>query len=69
MLYQVVSGKLTHKSGFQKIHFTSRSLDECWSFVGARLKSSISSVSNEAYGFYVVDSLGVRQDIPLKKRA
>lgn len=69
MLYQVVSGKLTHKGGFQKIHFTSRSVEECYSFVASRLRSTVPSVMQEAYDFYVVDSLGVRQDIPVKKSA
>lgn len=69
MLYQVVSGKLTHMGGFQRIHFTSRSLDECWNFIGSRLRSINPSVMQEAYDFYVVDSLGVRQNFPSKKIA
>jgi hypothetical protein len=69
MLYQVVSGKLTRTAGFQKIHFRSRSVDECYSFVRSRLSSENPSIVQEAYKLYVVDLMGVRQDIPIKKFA
>lgn len=69
MLYQVVSGKMSRSSGVQKIHFRSRSLDECYSFIRSRLSSENSSVVHEAYKLYVVDLTGVRQEVPMKMSA
>ncbi len=69
MLYQVVSGKLSQSSGVQKIHFRSRSLDECHSFIRSRLSSENLSTVREAYKFYVVDLMGVRQEVPMKMSA
>jgi hypothetical protein len=69
MQYLVVSGKLSQSSGVQKVHFRSRSLDECYSFIHARLQSENLSAVREAYKFYVVDLMGVRQYSPIKKSA
>ena len=66
MQYQVLSGKMTKAHGFQRVHFRSRSVDECYRFIFSRLASSDSKIRKEALGLYVEDQRGERYSIPKK---
>lgn len=67
MYYKVVTGRLTETYGFEKIHFQSRSVEECFQFVASRANSKMNAIRLTSRGMKVVDAFG--DVVKMKKNA
>lgn len=58
MMYKVVTGRITDTYGYQKIHFQSKDVNDCFQFISSRMNSQVKAVRNTSRGMTVVDPFG-----------